>query len=1337
MRLRRSGHIAVVIAVLSVGLAGAPAANAAGTRVIGFEDLTDGTAVGAQYSGLGVQLDSADSLIVRTNTTIAAHGGTQLLQVTDPCDTASQVTFTALFSTPRASVGIWVHDPYTNDPSSRQVSMQGFNQAGTVAGMTSLSITSALGWQELLLVADPGQTVDHVVVSVETGICQMLFDDLFFDIPDSVPPPTVAWENVAPQPVAVERGGSTVTTATLRRNSGSTGRVNLTVTGLPSGVSGVVSPVQANGSALRSPVTITLTGTANAPVTTTAVQATLHATPVDSNAGPPTPVDATLPVVVTPPSVTLALAVSAPADLYRSDAFSFGAVLTRHSLSTGLVSLTATGPSGVTVTVTPSTVNGSAAAAPVTVSVVVAANAPRDPAGTIRVVATSTDPAAAPPGQPATLVIAAPVRIPSLTMDVLLPSALILRAGAGYSRVDAHITAVDLPAGAVVTTSVKGIPSDVEVETSASSFPASDGTGLFYVKLTARTGTTAASSGYPIFTSRAQVPGHPAAVASRSLRLVVVPTIRYALAARGIEVTQGTQSIGPSACSSIPTRDLSHIDSSVPYTGVKLVDGDLTVARVYVSAWLLTNTDSLPNVGVRLHAFRGGKEIAGGALSPTAAPAGVKAGGVDCVTDADRTSADNVYTFVLPPSWTYGTVTLQAEILPLAPTVTGSVLDECGSLFCQTFKRFTLRNIKFNRIRWPGIMPIKITAYGAGPGPADQALAKVRKLDPGDPYIWNYQGTVEVSDLIALADAIAGNPLFASLSRRDVIEGGAAAEVAAWSKILPGRDLVMGIAPTIDSIYGRANGRTIADLPASGFLSPRPSLIVSTTRPLTSMAHELGHTLGLQHAGQACPGSGPNDSQAGVPWPPDDKGFLQGIGLDLWGIASGPFDFTPTAAKPYRVIARNQPSSAPEFYDYMSYCAGTNEVASATNAPDAWLSPRNWNLEVDALSAWTAKTGGATGPAPSALAPARPVPLITVNAIGRGGVALILSTTPGTGTPAAARPSGPTLVGYNAAGTEVTRAAMQDSVLGHDELHSYAGSVAAHGVVRVAIVDQAGATVALRTRSAHAPKISLTSPRAGATVGGRKPVRVSWKATDADHDQLNEIVETSADNGRTWRKVYQGSGSSVLLPAGYFLPSAKARVRVTVNDGFRSTSTVSRTFRALRAPAAVHIDSPVKGATFDSDGSTTLMGSASTVTGPVPSSHLVWYLNGHQIARGAHVAVRNLPPGHRVLTLKVAGDPGPGARIKVVIRAVTPPFLAVSVPSRIKTTAKYVDVRLRSGAAVVIRWSGKAGKSIVLKARGHGILRIPVAPGHGEVVITMTAYARRASYTFTRVVERR
>jgi hypothetical protein len=1324
----RVRHLVPVVVAVAVLLC-AGRADAA-TTTIGFDDQPDGTAVGAQYSGLGVQLDPPGSLSVETNA--LAHSGAKLLRATDhTCAGSSTVAFTALLSTPRSTVGIWVHDPYANDPSSRTVTLQAFDAANGDAGHTSLSITSALGWQQLLLPAVPGKSIDHFAVTVDAGICTMLFDDLSFDAAAGAEPPSVAWEAPPAQPVAVERGGSTSATATLRRRGGSTGRVDLAVTGLPSGVSAELVPVQANGSDLRGPVAIKLTGSTTAAPTGGPVPVTLRATPVDATAGAGIPVETTFPVVVQPPSVSLALAAPAPTDLYRSDGLTVAAQVVRHSLSSGRVTLAATAPAGVSVSVSPATLDGSAPTTPVSVAISVAADAPRDPNGTIRIVASSTDPAAAPPGQDAELRLAAPVRVPSLEVTSPIPPRLLLRAGAGTSRVDALVKAVDLPPDAVVRAGVQGVPTDVEIAPGLASWNAAAGDVLFTAGLTARSGLTNASSQTPSIYAVADIPGHGTVSSVNFFDLTVVPTIRYALAARGIEVTQGTQAIGPKDCSSIPTRDLSHIDSSVPYTGVRLVDGDPTVARVYVSAWLLTNTTSLPNVGVRLHAYRNGREVPGSPLSPNAAPSVVKQGDLNCVTTADRASPDNVYSYVLPPSWTFGTVTLQAEILPIAPTVTGSVLDECGTLFCQTFKRFTLRSVAFTRLGWPGIMPIRISANGRNPGSADAALFPARTLHPGDPYVWGYQGDEDISDLVALADAAALNPLLAKLSRRDIIEGGTAQRVRLWSEILPGRSIVAGLAPAADSVFGVANGRTITDLPAPTPLSPRPSMVAITSRPLTSVAHELAHLLGRPHAGRGCPGTAAGDGQAGEPWPPDDQGLLQGVGLDLSRIADDPVAFKATAATPYRVIERGLPNAAPEFYDLMSYCASTNEVPSPTTAPNAWLSPRGWDAEVATLEAWTQKTGGAIGVA-RAVAPASPV--LTVGAIGRDGSAAIIDVTPGTGSPLAAGTDRPVLVGYDAAGAEVTRAGLDDQLLADSGLHTYTGSLPAARVVRVAIVDPTGARLADRAQSAHAPHVLVTAPRKGATVGGSRPVRVAWKAGDADGGRVRATVETSADDGRTWRRIYQGPSTSTALPAAYFAGSAKARVRVSVNDGFRSTSVVSGRFTALRAPASVHIDSPRTGTSVDSDGSLTLAGRASTLRGPVSSGRLIWRLAGRQIARGARTAVRNLPPGRRVLTLGVRGDPRALAKVAVVVRAVTPPFLRVSLPSRIPASARSVLVRLRSGTTATV---GAAGRSVRIKARGRAVLRVPVRPGRTELALTLTARALGHDYVFTRAVRRR
>ena len=205
----RFRHLVLVMVALVVA-SGATTASAADTA-IGFEDQAAGVAVGAQYSGLGVQLDPPSSLAVATGgpgvPAVLPHAGTKLLRATDhTCAPGTNVSFTGLFSSPRTTVGIWVHDPFTADPSSHTVTLQAFNAAGGDVGQTSLSITSALGWQQLLLPVVPGTSIDHFTVSVETGICDMLFDDLTFDPPAGGTTPAVTWEGVTTSPVAVERG---------------------------------------------------------------------------------------------------------------------------------------------------------------------------------------------------------------------------------------------------------------------------------------------------------------------------------------------------------------------------------------------------------------------------------------------------------------------------------------------------------------------------------------------------------------------------------------------------------------------------------------------------------------------------------------------------------------------------------------------------------------------------------------------------------------------------------------------------------------------------------------------------------------------------------------------------------------------------------------------------------------------------------------------------------------------------------------------------------------------------------------------------------------------------
>ena len=128
-----------------------------------------------------------------------------------------------------------------------------------------------------------------------------------------------------------------------------------------------------------------------------------------------------------------------------------------------------------------------------------------------------------------------------------------------------------------------------------------------------------------------------------------------------------------------------------------------------------------------------------------------------------------------------------------------------------------------------------------------------------------------------------------------------------------GHTYLAGFEPGIDGVTWTSQGVTVI-----GGASRPP-------RPLTSTAHELLHLIGFEHAGQNCPGTHVGQSQQGVAWPPDDQGFIQGVGLDRRPNSGG--------AGLYKIIAPGVGQA--QWYDLMSYCASFDA--------DAWLSTINWS----------------------------------------------------------------------------------------------------------------------------------------------------------------------------------------------------------------------------------------------------------------------------------------------------------------------------------------------------------------------------------------------------------
>ena len=279
-------------------------------------------------------------------------------------------------------------------------------------------------------------------------------------------------------------------------------------------------------------------------------------------------------------------------------------------------------------------------------------------------------------------------------------------------------------------------------------------------------------------------------------------------------------------------------------------------------------------------------------------------------------------------------------------------------------------------------------------------------------------------------------------------------------------------------------------------------------RPLTSVSHELFHQFGLQHASAACGG-------AGVSWPPDQQGYLDGIGLN-------------TTSEPYQFIAAGSPDFSPpnraQAYDLMSYCAH-----AGGDDPNTWVSPRNWqNLisifgigccqAADAASAASAapKTAPRADPL-AALAQVDPARLSVIGFVTRAGVR-ITSVGPQVG---AALPSGIsadsfTLTALGPSGQVLHTVPMSGTVGGHVDFPSglqpplaqISGEVPAAGVDSLRIADD-GTVIATRDKPPRLPTdrdVLIAAPKA------RSPCR-RHQARDR-HLERDQPREPAADGDR-------------------------------------------------------------------------------------------------------------------------------------------------------------------------------------------------------------------------------
>ncbi len=197
------------------------------------------------------------------------------------------------------------------------------------------------------------------------------------------------------------------------------------------------------------------------------------------------------------------------------------------------------------------------------------------------------------------------------------------------------------------------------------------------------------------------------------------------------------------------------------------------------------------------------------------------------------------------------------------------------------------------------------------------------------------------------------------------------------------------------------------------------------------------------------------------------------------------------------------------------------------------------------------------------------------------------------------------------------------------------------GTASIALLHN-GAVQAQRSRSAHAPSVSIVSPTAGSVVTDTLAVR--WEAADADEDWLSYTIQYSADLGESWLALATSIYTNTLTVEAGGLPgsSGQSLLRVLATDGANTTIAVSQAFiMELRAPVA-HIIEPTTGRFYEPGSQVPLRGRASDAEdGPLSEAALTWSSDRDgALGEGEQLEVSSLSPGWHTLTLGATDSSG-------------------------------------------------------------------------------------------------
>ena len=768
----------------------------------------------------------------------------------------------------------------------------------------------------------------------------------------------------------------------------------------------------------------------------------------------------------------------------------------------------------------------------------------------------------------------------------------------------------------------------------------------------------------------------------------------------GIEVTQGIQSLR------LSSRDEPLPDAAghARYQGVTLAAGKLTVVRVFANFTRPATRPLLRAATAQLEVLdAGGARIA--LLSPASTPAAIfrPVCGL-CVSETERANPDASFNFVVPWQETeHSRLSFRATVMPAAGL---SAPRQCAACKANTF---TLSGVPFVATATVPIHPIPLTIAGVMTSHTEsEVFGDAQTVLPVQLRIFPYEAPIAV-------DGMDFTQALAAVARRKINP----------SDYSPGDPAEYPIGVFINGVRGLLG----ATLPGRVLYGNAPpiSIVRASSRPLTSVMHEIGHGLGLVHADTAPHPDGSPDcggnagGQIGEAWPPDNKGRIQGFGFDRRA-----WDIGRAGTRPRTVVE----APGTEYYDFMSYCG--NNAAAGFEASH-WLSVRNWNrllafhAPAQALPATARRLTAADGA------------LHVIALVGAAGQVSIFDVTPG-GTaapkPNAASPyriEGRDAAGATLASVEATTTLIHvDGTSGVRPGLLLEATVPSTAAVTSVVVTASGEEVARRDRSPHAPTAAILSPRA--RVGTASTTLVRWTAGDRDGDRLATTVDYSPD-GQHWKVVADHvAGTSVRVPSSALSASRRGRLRVRVSDGFQVTTAMSSPLESAGARPVVQISSGPRGR-IRADAPVLLEGTAFDDTGrPLTGGRLRWYAGRRLVGRGGHLSLPRMPAGVAAVRLTATDGRGRSSQALMAIKvsAVRPAFRVASAPKRISPRARTLRLVVASNEPAVLTIAGR--RHAVDRTRRT--IRITVRPGRSTLRLAYALHSRGGTTSGSYVVTR-